>query len=175
MPTMTLEDFDNISRSPKGKGGSGRKRQLEETQRTPKKTKGYPPDLNTTETKLNMAEIKRKAIRACNDALKIVRPLKDNERYIYYSCRNIGRALYFGPAQPYSFYRIMATFFPELATLTDDEKVLQVMTKLSRFVLKNMDWTEVNKCLLISRRIICTHSHSLVIVILTSQIFTCAI
>ena len=145
--TMSAEDFDNISRSPKGKGGQGRKRATgDEASRTPKKPKvSPPPDLSYVDKQKSLAQLKRQAIRDCNEALKIVRPNNDPERYIYNTCRSHGRALYFGPPQPHSFYKIIALFFPEMGPLTDPEKVSQLMSKLSRFILKNMDWTEVNK------------------------------
>ena len=130
---MTEEAFENMS-SPKGK------RKGSTPRGTPKKFKSTPrPD-----DFMLMAEMKRKAIRDCNAALKVVRPTNDPHKVIYNSVRSLNRALVFGPNPPYSFYKIVAKLFPELDKFTDEEKIPKVLVTLSRYICRNIDWAEVS-------------------------------
>ena len=91
-----------------------------------------------------MAEMKQKAIRDCNAALKVSRPTNDPHKVIYNSVKKLNRGLVYGPSQPHSLFKIIGKLFPELEALTDDKKVPQMMKILSRFVCRNIDWAEVH-------------------------------
>ena len=143
---LSYEDFDKIVKSPKGKGGGGggRKRPNDNPPKpqTPKKPKSVINE-PTLDEMLGKAEAKRKAIRDCNDILKVNRPTNENPRYMLDTTKNMGRQLCMGPSPPHAFYKIMAKWFPEYENMTPEEVMPLLMHKLSRFVMKNVEWTEV--------------------------------
>ena len=91
-----------------------------------------------------VAEMKCKAIRDCNAALKVLRPTNDPHKVIYKSVKKLNRGLVYGPSGPHSFFKIIGKLFPELEPLTDEEKVPQMMKMLSQFLCRNIDWAEVH-------------------------------
>ena len=136
---MSEEDFEQLSSPKKGKkrvGDPG----TPKTTPTAKRVKLITPQDNY----MLMAEMKRKAIRDCNAALKVSRPTNDPHKVIYNSVKKLNRGLIYGPSQLYSFFKIIGKLFPELEPLTDEEKVPQMMKILSWFLCRNIDWAEVH-------------------------------
>ena len=136
---MSEEAFEQLSSPKKGKKRVG-EMGTPKTTPTAKRVKLInPPD-----DYMLMAEMKRKAIRDCNAALKISHPTNDPHKVIYNSVKKLNRGLIYGPSQPHSFFKIIGKLFLELEALTDDEKVSQMMKMLSRFLCHNIDWAEVH-------------------------------
>ena len=100
--------------------------------------------INPPDDYMLMAEMKRKAIRDYNAALKISRPSNDPHKVIYNSVKKLNSGLVYGSSQLHSFFKIIRKLFPELEALTDDEKVPQMMKMLTRFLCRNIDWAEVH-------------------------------
>ena len=100
--------------------------------------------INPPDDYMLMVEMKQKAIRDCNAALKISRPTNDPHKVIYNSVKKLNRGLVYGPSQLHSFFKIIGKLFLELEALTDDEKVPQMMKILLRFLCRNIDWAEVH-------------------------------
>ena len=111
---------------------------------SPKKGKKRVGEMGTPKTTPTAKQVKQKAIRDCNAALKISRPTNDPHKVIYNSVKKLNRGLIYGPSQLHSFFKIIGKLFPELEALTDDEKVPQMMKMLSRFLCHNIDWAEVH-------------------------------
>ena len=136
---MSEEAFEQLSSPKKGKKRVG---EMGTPKTTP--TAKCVKLINPPDDYMLMAEMKRKAIRDCNAALKISRPTNDPHKVIYNSVKKLNRGLIYGPSQPHSFFKIIGKLFLELEALTDDEKVPQMMKILSRFLCRNIDWAEVH-------------------------------
>ena len=136
---MSEEAFDNLS-SPKQSKKRVSDSITPKTTPTAKRVKL----LNPPDDYMLMAEMKRKAIRDCNAALKVSRPTNDPHKVIYNSVKKHNRGLVYGPSQPHSFFKIIGKLFPELEALMDEERVPQLMKLLSRFVCRNIEWAKVN-------------------------------
>ena len=135
---MTVDDYDQMG-SPKS---SGMKRSSTSRTGTPnKKAKTY--EAQTPSDPHHLAELKRKCIRECNIALKSYRPQRDDDRVIFYAVGKLGRDMLFAPKPPFAFYKIICDLFPEWEKLTENERINQLMHKLSRFISTNISWTEV--------------------------------
>ena len=136
---MSEEAFEHLSSPKKGKKRVGEMGTPKITPTAKRVKLINPPD-----DYMLMAEMKQKAIRDCNAALKISRPTNDPHKVIYNSVKKLNRGLVYGPSQPHSFFKIIGKLFPELEALTDEEKVPQMMKILSQFVSCNIDWAEVH-------------------------------
>ena len=91
-----------------------------------------------------LAEVKRKAIKECDQALKISRPKNDKEHVIFYGISRLGRKMHQGLEAPLAFYKIICNMFPDLKTLEDDTRIPKLIEKLVRFLSQNIEWTEVS-------------------------------
>ena len=135
---LTLSDFDQMG-SPK----TTTKRSATSSRTgTPSKKMKTSEAQTPTDPKL-LAELKRKCIRECNIALKMYRPQKDEDRVIFYAVGKLGCDMLFAPSPPFPFYKIICDLFPEWEKLNDDERINQLMTRLSRFIATNITWAEV--------------------------------
>ena len=136
---MSEEAFEQLSSPKKGKKRVG-EMGTHETTPTAKRIKLInPPD-----DYMLMVEMKQKAIRDCNAALKISHPTNNPHKVIYNSVKKLNRGLVYGPSQQHSFFKIIGKLFPELEALTYDEKLPQMMKILLRFLCRNIDWAEVH-------------------------------
>lgn len=91
-----------------------------------------------------LAEVKRKVIKECDQALKISRPQNDKERVIFYGISRLGRKMHWDPEAPLAFYKIICNMFPDLKTLEDDTHIPKLIEKLAQFLSQNIEWTEVS-------------------------------
>ena len=104
---------------------------------------------NLVDNMILLSEMKRKAIKECDQAPKINRPQNDKERIIFYGINRLGRKMHWGPEPPLAFYKIICNMFPNLKTLEDDTQIPKLIEKLARFRSQNIEWTEVSKKILI--------------------------
>ena len=104
---------------------------------------------NSVDNMILLSEMKRKAIKECDQALKINRPQNDKERVIFYGINRLGRKMHWGLEPPLAFYKIICNMFPDLKTLEDDTRIPKLNEKLARFLSQNIEWTEVSKKFLI--------------------------
>ena len=100
--------------------------------------------LGSFEDMQGLAELKRKAIRECNLALKSNKPTNDPDSVIWNETCGLNRDIIIGPQAPLNFFKIIANLFDDLKNLTDDEKVANLLIRISRFVGENLRWIEVN-------------------------------
>ena len=137
---VSMADFDNIA-SPK----RGKKRPVDLVKSPAHSKKSKPvPVASTLENMLLLTELKRKAIKECDLALKIVRPQSDKDRVIYHSVIALGRKIVFGPERPLAFYKMICNLFPDIASIPDNKKVQQLLVRLASFIAQNIMWTQVH-------------------------------
>ena len=136
---VTADDFDRM--------GSPRKRKItiSSTPKSPanKKFKNVNTADTSSENMILKTDIKKKAIKQCHQALKVVRPANDKDRIIYNTVKMLGRKMHFGPDPPHAFYKIVANMFPEFSALSDETKILKLVERLTFFISKNIEWTSV--------------------------------
>ena len=137
---VTLTDFDNMGSPRKGKRAA-----VQTTGKSPRAAKKPKVDIteNVVENKLLLAEIKRKAIKDCDLALKVVRPNSDKERVIYNDVLKLGRKMVFGPERPFIFYKLVCNLIPEINDLPESKKIPQLLVRLASFIAQNIAWTQV--------------------------------
>ena len=136
---VTLADFDSL--------GSPKKRSLKSNigSKSPAlKRQKVASNENSVENMILLAEVKRKAIKECDQALKISQPQNDKEHVIFYGISRFGRKMHWGPEAPLAFYKIICNMFPDLKTLEDDTCIPKLIEKLARFLSRNIEWTEVS-------------------------------
>ena len=136
---VTLADFDNM--------GSPKKRSLKANigSKSPAlKRQKVTSTENSLENMILLSEMKRKAIKECDQALKINRPQNDKERIIFYGINRLGCKMHWGPEVPLAFYKIICNMFPDLKTLEDNTRIPKLIEKLVQFLSQNIEWTEVS-------------------------------
>ena len=136
---VTLADFDSL--------GSPKKHSLKSNigSKSPAlKRQKVASTENSVENMILLGEMKRKAIKECDQALKISRPQNDKERVIFYGISRLGRKMHWGPEPPLAFYKIICNMFPDLKNLKDDTRIPKLIEKLAQFLSQNIEWTEVS-------------------------------
>ena len=142
---MSLDDFDKTVGSPKQKNPMP-KRSISESPKSSEALKKFKSNAEPpVATMVTLADIKRQKIQECNIALKVNCPVKDPGSVIFYAIQYLGRQMYMSPTPPFCLYKVILTLFPEWNDLNVDERINQLLDKLSTYVCKNIEWTKVLK------------------------------
>ena len=136
---VTLAEFDNL--------GSPKKHSLIPNigNKSPAlKRQKVTSTENSVENMILLSEMKRKAIKECDQALKINRPQNDKERIIFYDINRLGHKMHWGPEAPLAFYKIICNMYPDFKNLDDDTRIPKLIEKLAQFLSQNIEWTKVS-------------------------------
>ena len=132
-------DFDMAIKSPTSKRKAGAK---QSTQKAKKLATGTPNRDIAPEAMNAMAESKMLQINLAIETLKVKRT-NDNASNLYPSIESLNRKPSRGPSNPHSFYKIIAKYFPDLASV--DEMVVPnvLRERIATFAMENFQYLQV--------------------------------
>ena len=132
-------DFDMAIKSPTSKRKAGSK---QSTQKAKKLATGTPVRDVAPEAMNAMAESKMLQINLAIETLKVKRT-NDNTSNLYPNIESLNRKPSRGPNNPHSFYKIIAKYFPDLASV--DEMVVPnvLRERIATFAMENFQYLQV--------------------------------
>ena len=92
----------------------------------------------------SLAEMKHECICEVNAILKTCKPSNNPEGVIWNEVKKLNQGIVVGPKALHSLMKNITKLYPELAQLTNKEKVTNLMRMTSWYIAENLTWMEVN-------------------------------